>query len=167
MFARIPARLLCLALFSACAGLLAFGLYLQHVKGIEPCPMCIMQRYALAACGLIGLVAGLHNPRGKAIYAYSGLLAAAALAGGGVAARQSWIQWFPPAVSECGPGLEYMLESFPLSSALPMIFRGAGDCSVVDWTFLGLSIANWSLLCFATILSTVAVYLLQRRKQYR
>ena len=167
MLARIPARLLCLALFSVCAGLLAFGLYLQHVKGIEPCPMCIMQRYALAACGLIGLVAGLHNPRGKAIYAYSGLLAVAALAGGGVAARQSWIQWFPPAVSECGPGLEYMLESFPLSSALPMIFRGAGDCSVVDWTFLGLSIANWSLLCFAAILSTVAIYLLQRRKQYR
>jgi protein dithiol:quinone oxidoreductase len=167
MLARIPARLLCLALFSVCAGLLAFGLYLQHVKGIEPCPMCIMQRYALAACGLIGLVAGLHNPRGKTIYAYSGLLAVAALAGGGVAARQSWIQWFPPAVSECGPGLEYMLESFPLSSALPMIFRGAGDCSVVDWTFLGLSIANWSLLCFTAILATVTIYLLQRRKQNR
>ena len=167
MLARLPARLLCLVLFSVCAGLLAFGLYLQHIKGIEPCPMCIMQRYALAACGLIGLVAGLHNPRGKTIYAYSGLLGLAALAGGGVAVRQSWIQWYPPAVSECGPGLEYMLESFPLSSALPMIFRGAGDCSVVDWTFLGLSIANWSFLCFATILAVLATYLLQRRKQYR
>ena len=91
-------------------------------------------------------------------------LGVAALAGGGVAARQSWLQWFPPAVSECGPGLEYMLESFPLASALPMIFRGAGDCSVIDWTFLGLSIANWSFLVFATILAALILHLLQRGK---
>ena len=164
MLARLPFRHLAFALFSVCAAMLAFGLYLQHVKGIEPCPMCIMQRYALAVCGLIGLVAGLHNPRGGAQLAYSALLGVAALAGGSVAARQSWIQWYPPAVSECGPGLEYMLESFPLASALPMIFRGAGDCSVVDWTFLGLTIANWSFIAFAVILVAVATYLTQRSK---
>ncbi|MBS0352668.1 MAG: disulfide bond formation protein B [Proteobacteria bacterium] len=157
-------RPLALALFVVCSSLLAIGLYLQHVKGIEPCPMCIMQRYALLACGLIGLGAGLHNPATRGRYIWSALLAVAALAGAGVAARQSWIQWYPPTVSECGPGLEYMLESFPLSSALPMIFRGAGDCSVVDWTFLGLSIANWSFLAFTTILLSLAVHLLQHRK---
>lgn len=163
MFSRLSPRALGLALFSLCAALLAFGLYLQHVKGIEPCPMCIMQRYAMAACGLIGLVAGLHNPKGRGLFLYAGLLAVAALAGGGVAARQSWLQWFPPSVSECGPGLEYMLESFPLTSALPMIFRGAGDCSAIDWTFLGLSIANWSFVVFALILISLAGFLLQRR----
>jgi disulfide bond formation protein DsbB len=157
-------RPLALALFVVCSSLLAFGLYLQHVKGIEPCPMCIMQRYALLACGLIGLGAGLHNPATKGRYVWSALLAVAALAGAGVAARQSWIQWYPPEVSECGPGLEYMLESFPLSSSLPMIFRGAGDCSIVDWTFLGLSIANWSFLAFATILVSLAVHLLRHRQ---
>jgi disulfide bond formation protein DsbB len=125
--------------------------------------MCIMQRYAMAACGLIGLVAGLHNPKGRGLFLYAGLLAVAALAGGGVAARQSWLQWFPPSVSECGPGLEYMLESFPLASALPMIFRGAGDCSAIDWTFLGLSIANWSFVVFALILVSLTSFLLQRR----
>jgi disulfide bond formation protein DsbB len=46
-----------------------------------------------------------------------------------------------------------MLDSFPLADALPMIFRGAGDCSIIDWTFLGLTIANWSLLAFALILA--------------
>lgn len=157
-------RPLALALFVVCSSLLAIGLYLQHVKGIEPCPMCIMQRYALLACGLIGLGAGLHNPDTKGRYVWSALLTIAALAGAGVAARQSWIQWYPPEVSECGPGLEYMLESFPLSSALPMIFRGAGDCSVVDWTFLGLSIANWSFLAFVTILLSLVVHLLRHRK---
>lgn len=163
MLARIPFRILALLLFAVCAAMLAFGLYLQHAKGIEPCPMCIMQRYAMAACGLIGLVAGLHNPKGRGLFLYAGLLAVAALAGGGVAARQSWLQWFPPSVSECGPGLEYMLESFPLTSALPMIFRGAGDCSAIDWTFLGLSIANWSFVVFALILISLASFLLQRR----
>jgi disulfide bond formation protein DsbB len=57
-----------------------------------------------------------------------------------------------------------MLESFPLSSALPMIFRGAGDCSAIDWTLLGLTIANWSFLVFASILLGLGVFLLQRRK---
>ncbi len=164
MFSRIPVRTLGLALFAVCAALLAVGLYLQHIKGIEPCPMCIMQRYAMLACGLIGLVTGLHNPGRKGLLAYSALLGISALAGAGVAARQSWMQWYPPAVSECGPGLEYMLESFPLSSALPMIFRGAGDCSAIDWTLFGLTIANWSFLVFATILISLAAYLLQHRK---
>ena len=95
---------------------------------------------------------------------YGTLLGIAALAGGGVAVRQSWIQWFPPQVSECGPGLEYMLESFPLSSSLPMIFRGAGDCSTIDWTFLGLSIANWSFLSFATILVSLVLYLAGQKR---
>ncbi|MCK6395885.1 disulfide bond formation protein B [Zoogloea sp.] len=164
MFSRIPVRTLGLALFAVCAALLAVGLYLQHIKGIEPCPMCIMQRYAMLVCGLLGLIAGLHNPGRTGLVVYSGLLAVSALAGAGVAARQSWMQWYPPAVSECGPGLEYMLESFPLSSALPMIFRGAGDCSAIDWTLFGLTIANWSFLVFATILVSLGVYLLQRRK---
>lgn len=150
---RLLLRPLAITLFVVCASLLAAGLYIQHVQGIEPCPMCIMQRYALAACGLIGLLAGLHDPGRRGVSVYGAFLAVAAIAGLGVAARQSWMQWFPPAVSECGPGLEYMLESFPLSAALPMIFRGAGDCSVIDWTFLGLSIANWSFLVFATILA--------------
>lgn len=164
MFSRIPVRTLGLALFAVCAALLAVGLYLQHIKGIEPCPMCIMQRYAMLVCGLLGLVAGLHNPGRRGLAMYSLLLAVAALAGAGVAARQSWMQWYPPAVSECGPGLEYMLESFPLSAALPMIFRGAGDCSAIDWTLFGLTIANWSFLVFVTILLSLGIYLLQRRR---
>lgn len=164
MFARLPFRLLAFSLFGVCAGLLAFGLYLQHVKGIEPCPMCILQRYALAACGVIGLLAGLQGPQRIGQNVYAGLLTVAALCGAGVAARQSWIQWYPPELPECGPGLEYMLESFPLGSALPMIFRGAGDCSMVDWTFLGLTIANWSFISFMTIIVVTTLFLMQRHK---
>lgn len=146
-------RLPFFALFAVGTGLLAFGLYLQHIAGLEPCPMCIMQRYAFALATLTGLVAGVHGNTSGARRGYGVLIAVSALAGGGVAAWQSWLQRFPPDVSECGPGLEYMMESFPLTELLPMIFRGAGDCTAIDWTFLGLSIANWSLLSFIAVLA--------------
>jgi len=75
----------------------------------------------------------------------------AATAGGGVAAWQTWLQHNPPQLADCGPGLEFMVESFPLTEALPMIFRGSGDCSKVQWTWLGLSIAEWSFVAFSGI----------------
>ena len=162
MLSRLSARPLLFALFATCASLLGFGLYLQHGMGLEPCPMCIMQRYALAAVGIVALIGGLHAPSGRGVRIYAALVGVLALTGAGVAARQSWLQLNPPAISECGPGLEYMMESFPLTQLLPMLFRGAGDCSAVDWTFLGLSIANWSLINFGAIM-VLAAWLLLRR----
>ncbi|NMF88777.1 disulfide bond formation protein B [Aromatoleum petrolei] len=158
-----PSRALFLGLFAACVGLLGFGLYLQHYVGLEPCPMCIMQRYAFIAIALFALVAGLHNPGRTGTRLYSGLILVAALAGGGVAARQTWMQIYPPEVAECGPDLEFMLGSFPLADALPMIFQGAGDCSKVDWSFLGLSIANWSLVML-TLVTVGAITVIVRAK---
>ena len=133
-------------------GLLGFGLYLQHIDGLEPCPMCIMQRYVFALAVLVALIAGVHASHGASRRAYGALLGLLALTGAGIAARQSWMQIYPPDVSTCGPGLEYMMDSFPLAEVLPMVFQGAGDCTAIDWTFLGLSIANWSLLSFVCVL---------------
>lgn len=130
--------------------LLAFGLYLQHVEGLEPCPMCIVQRYALVLVAVVAGLAALCRPR--AVSATGGVLALL-LAGFGafVAARQSFLQWFPPEVVNCGRDFYGMIETFPLKRAVPMIFKGGGDCSAVDWTFLGLTIANWSFLNFCLI----------------
>ncbi len=140
----------------ACVAMLAFGLYLQHVVGLEPCPMCIVQRYAMI---LVAVLAGVG-----AFVARPGLrnglvLGAGAFAvfGAFTAARQSWLQWFPPEVLTCGRDFYGMIESFPLKRAVPMIFRGSGDCSVIDWTFLGLSIANWSFLVFVGFTLTAAL----------
>lgn len=155
-----PRRVLTLVA-AACVGLLAFGMYLQHVVGLEPCPMCIVQRYALILVALVaGIAASLSGPGGRRFgIALMGLLA---LGGAFVAARQSFLQWYPPEVLSCGRDFYGMIESFPLKRAIPMIFKGSGDCSVIDWTFLGLSIANWSFLCFAGI--AVLAALLFRRK---
>lgn len=138
------------AISAVCVALLAFGMYLQHVVGLEPCPMCIVQRYALV---LIAIVAALAGSTGKKSLQMTGALLLAVLAGFGafVAARQSWLQWYPPEVVSCGRDLYGMIETFPLQRAIPMIFKGSGDCSAVDWTFLGGSIANWSFLCFVLI----------------
>lgn len=157
---RFPRRLLALTA-AGCIGLLAFGLYLQHAVGLEPCPMCIVQRYALV---LVALVAGVsaalrgRGPRAVGI----GLMGLLAVLGAFVAARQTWLQWNPPEVMSCGRDLYGMIESFPLKRVIPMLFKGSGDCSAVDWTFLGLTIANWSFLCFSGI-AVLAVLLLVRQ----
>ena len=143
--------------FLACACLVGFGLYLQHAKGLEPCPMCILQRYAFVAIAAIALLAALHGPgiAGRRIYA--GLLALASLAGGSIATRHVWLEHNPPDIYDCGADFGYMLDSFPLADLLPMIFRGTGDCTKVPWRFLGMSIAEWALVWFAIFLAVALV----------
>ena len=133
-----------------CVALLVFGLYLQHVVGLEPCPMCIVQRYAMVLVALVAGFAATRSGRGTLLTS-SLLLVLISGFGAFVAARQSWLQWYPPEVLSCGRDLYGMIENFPLQRVVPMIFKGSGDCSAVDWTFLGGSIANWSFLCFCAI----------------
>ena len=130
----------------ACIGMLAFGLYLQHVVGLNPCPMCIVQRYALIGVMLIALIGS--RVRGWGLVVSSLLMALMAGFGGFTAARQSWIQWYPPEIVTCGRDFYGMVENFPINRAIPMIFKDSGDCTKVDWTFLGGSIANWSFVWF-------------------
>jgi len=149
--------LICLA----CVAMLAFGMYLQHVVGLEPCPMCIVQRYALILVAVVtGLTALARGRRGQAV---GGTLALIVAVGGAyTAARQSWLQWYPPEFGSCGRDIYGMIETFPLQRAIPMIFRGSGDCTKIDWTFLGLSIANWSFVCFVTFAVLLLVLLFRR-----
>jgi protein dithiol:quinone oxidoreductase len=131
----------------SCVGMLAFGLYLQHVVGLNPCPMCIVQRYALIGVTVIALVGSCMRKPG-AVAVFGVLLALKAGFGAFVAARQSWLQWYPPEIVTCGRDFYGMVENFPITRAIPMIFKGSGDCTKVDWTFLGGSIANWSFVAF-------------------
>jgi disulfide bond formation protein DsbB len=140
-------RRVCLFIFLVCAGLLSFGMYLQHVVGLEPCPMCIVQRYVMVLMGLVALLGASASGR-KTSLVIGSLLVLLAGSGAYVAARQTWLQWYPPEVVSCGRDFYGMIETFPLQRAIPMIFKGGGDCSKVDWTFLGGSIANWSFVAF-------------------
>ena len=148
-FDIMPRRLLALTA-GVCVALLAFGLYLQHVVGLEPCPMCIVQRYALM---LIAIVAGLSalSARRNILITGAGVLVVLSGFGAFVAARQSFLQWYPPEIVSCGRDFYGMIETFPLKRVVPMIFKGSGDCTAIDWTFLGGSIANWSFVSFVVI----------------
>lgn len=158
-----PRRTLAL-IAAACVALLAFGMYLQHVQGLEPCPMCIVQRYALV---LVAVCTGLASLKGsKGWWMSFGILALAASGFGAfVAARQTWLQWYPPEFASCGRDFYGMIENYPVSRAIPMIFRGSGDCAAVDWTFLGGSIANWSFVCFVGFAAVLLVLLLKGGKR--
>ena len=130
----------------ASIGMLVFGFYLQHVVGLNPCPMCIVQRYALIGVVVLGLIGWRLQGKGLSLTAL--VLALDAGFGGFTAARQSWLQWYPPEIVTCGRDFYGMVENFPLNRAIPMIFKGSGDCTKIDWTFLGGSIANWSFVVF-------------------
>ena len=154
MFLKLPPfRQLFGLMALACIGMLAFGLYLQHVEGLNPCPMCIVQRYALIGVTVLALVGWrLKRPVGFMVVGF--WVALMSGFGAFVAARQSWLQWYPPEVVTCGRDFYGMVENFPINRVVPMIFKGSGDCTKVDWTFLGGSIANWSFVAFAAFALT-------------
>lgn len=158
-FDNAPRRVLGLVAVIGVA-MLAFGLYLQHVVGLNPCPMCIVQRYALVLVALTAGLAALSGNRGVLIGG-SALMLLFSGFGAFVAARQSFLQWYPPEISSCGRDFYGMIETFPLQRAIPMIFKGSGDCTRIDWTFLGGSLANWSFIWFA-VFAIVALLLLVR-----
>ena len=155
-----------LAGFLACAGLLAFSLYLQYYEYQEPCPLCVLQRVTFIALLMVFLIGAVHGPRRGGATVYSTLLAIISMTGAGIAIRHVWLQHLPKdKVPECGPGLNYMLNKFPLFDALAKVFRGSGECAEVGWTFLGLSIAGWSLVWFVLLGAlAVSVAVIARRQ---
>jgi disulfide bond formation protein DsbB len=147
----------------ACALLLAFGYFLQYRQGLEPCPLCLVQRGFFYAVFAVCLVATIHGPARGARIAYGVLAALFALGGAAVASRQVWLQHLPAdKVPQCGPDLFFMLENLPLATTLQKLVAGSGECAKVDWTFLGLSIAEWSLGWFVA-LALYAAWLALRR----
>ena len=140
-------RLLNLAGFLACAGMMGYALYAEYVLYLDPCPLCVFQRLAVILLGLIFLAAAVQDPQGNGRRVYAGLIALVALGGIGVAGRHVYLQTLPPEdVPACGPGLSFILENNAFGDALAIVFAGSGECASVDWEFLGLSMPAWVLI---------------------
>ncbi len=136
----------------AVVGLMSYALYAQHIVGLEACPLCILQRVAMIALGLVFAAAALHAPVGAGARAYAVLGALAALTGMGISGWHVRIQNLPPAeVPACGPGFDYLMDAFGWLGGLRMIFTGSGECAVVNWTFLGLSMPAWVFIWFVAL----------------
>jgi protein dithiol:quinone oxidoreductase len=158
-------RVQCLLGFLACVALLGFALYMERFGGLRPCPLCTFQRAAFILLGLVFLVAGLHAPRsagGRRGYGVLGLVAASV--GIAIAGRHVWLTYLPPdQIPACGPDLAYMMDAFPLGDVMRKVLTGSGECAKVDWTLLGMSMPEWSLLCFI-VLAFWALYVAFKRR---
>ncbi len=138
----------------ACAALMGVALYMEHVMGLVPCYLCIVQRVFVVSTGVIALATVLHNPGATGIRLWGLLTALSAGVGGGFSIRQLWLQSLPEdQVPACGPPADFLMERFSFREWLPLLLRGDGNCAVVDWSFLGLSIAGWLLVCFVAIIA--------------
>ncbi|MDP1520679.1 disulfide bond formation protein B [Porticoccus litoralis] len=135
-----------LLMFVACLSLILVALYMQHVMELTPCYLCITQRVFVMLTGGIALLAFLHNSK---IRLYGILTALSALGGSFFSGKQLWLQSLPEdQVPACGPPAEYLFDVFSFNQALSMLLRGDGNCAEVQWTFLGLSIPGWTMICF-------------------
>lgn len=134
------------------AALFCAALYLQYVLRQDPCPLCMVQRVIFIAIGALFFVAAVHNAQQAGARIYSVLIAIFALSGVAVAARHIWIQHLPAdQVPGCGPGLEYMLQNFPMSEVWQELLHGSGECAAKGWTFLALGIPEWSLVWYVLL----------------
>ncbi|HEU4708278.1 MAG TPA: disulfide bond formation protein B [Methylophilaceae bacterium] len=146
-------------------GLVALALYLQKAYNLEPCPLCIFQRIAFMVLGLIFLAAGIQNPGKAGRQVYGALQFLAAVVGAGIASRHIWIQAHPDQVmSECGAGFDYIYQTLPFQQFLNWVFKGTGECSAIDWTFIGLTIPQLSLIAFVGLAAYSILLIFLKKK---
>lgn len=151
--------LLAIALY--CAGLLLFALWLVHGVNLVPCPLCIAQRFFYAFVGLAALV-GYMGWWQRFTVRMAGLAVASfAFIGWLIAARHVYLQHFQKAVESSGCAVSFgsVLDDFLAA------LGGTGNCAIIDWTMLGLSIADWSFIAFTGL--TVAGIWIYRNGETR
>jgi disulfide bond formation protein DsbB len=143
-------------------GLVALALWIQTRYQLNPCPLCISQRMVFMGLGLLFLITAFVKANTLLSKFFTLLLVLTALGGAGVAIRHWWLQAHRDSIiADCGVGFDYMFENFPLQKALTLVFRGTGDCAAIDWTFLGLSLPQMSLLAYLGF-AVYAVYLTKK-----
>lgn len=144
------------------------SLYFEWVVHLMPCPLCILQRSSVLVLFVLAGIGFLQAPKAWGVRVYAGLGILVSLFGLLVATRQSWLQYFATGqVSSCGVGLSYMLTHLPLHQTLVVVFAGSGECNVVTWSFLGLSMAAWMVLVFVGfIISYVFLFCTFRRLRH-
>lgn len=142
-------------LLGVCLCLAALGgaLILEHAFKLEPCPLCILSRLVIIAMMVVFFVGSIHNPAGSGRWIYGLLNSILGIIGLGISSRHLWLQSLPPEQAPaCGPGLSYLLDALPLLEALDLILKGSGECSKIQWQFLGMTLPAWTVVLLITLI---------------
>jgi protein dithiol:quinone oxidoreductase len=165
IFLLKPRNLFWLTAFG-CFAAIAAALYMEHVWGLEPCPLCVFQRVAVIVAGLIALLAAIYHPVSLGRKIYGGLIVLTSVIGGAIAIRQLYLQSLPEdQVPACSPGLDYLMDVFPMTEVLQMVLTGDGSCAEVSWTFIGISIPGWTLVGFVGLIAIGGFQLLRSERE--
>jgi len=158
-------RLMYAYAFMSIVAMFFIAMYLQFVKGINPCPLCIVQRIALAFLAVFFFLGMLFQLKKFGRFFVGGFAFIISAAGATLAGRQVWLQHLPPNKSaECGVSLQYMLQVLPLDQVLKKVLQGTADCSQLEWTLFGFSLAEWTLFWFV-IFALFALWQTCRRSE--
>lgn len=151
---------LCYALVAAgSAGALSVALFMQHGKGLHPCTLCIIQRYAFIWVALCAVVATIPFRPLRLIAVMAGLLGA--LGGLGAALRNLWVMAHPEILCGRDP-VEIFLNGLPSAQLLPEVFVASGLCSAPIPPLLGLALPAWSLIGLLVLAVLLGLSLRQR-----
>lgn len=128
--------------------LLGVAFYMEYQMGLEPCPLCMLQRIAFFLIGVFSLISFIgRDVSWQRKLAWP--IVVLSLLGAGLAVRHLYLQSLPmEELPACLPGLSYMFEVFPWQEIMQAMIMGTGECGDVLWTFLGLSIPGWTLIAF-------------------
>jgi disulfide bond formation protein DsbB len=155
-------RPIALLLGLACVGLVGASVFVQHVLGVEPCPLCIIQRFTYLALAPVFFAAALARPHGRGQRALFWATTVLTLGGLGVAAYQTYLQLFPPSIAAgCTASLSYMLDTMAVTDVLAQMLHAGGDCSDTSFKVLGLTLAQASVLIFSAFAALLAGLLLR------
>ncbi|WP_421848704.1 disulfide bond formation protein B [Marinomonas sp.] len=128
--------------------LLAVAFYMEYQMGLEPCPLCMLQRIVFFCVGVVSLVSALTSSE-KARKVFSWMVVVLSFAGAALAIRHLYLQSLPmDELPACLPGLSYMFEVFPWQEIMQAMVMGTGECGDVVWTLFGISIPGWTLVAF-------------------
>jgi len=154
-----------LLVFLACVGLLAYAYYAQFVLELAPCPMCMLQRFGFMIMAIFALALSIHNPKSWGRWLYAVPFFGGSLWGIVTAAQHVRLQGQPPdPMGGCGADWPTMLEfDYSVNEILREAFTASGDCTEIDWTFLGLSMPAWTLIWYVG-LTLFMLYALIARK---
>ena len=158
MTERLPTRAVFAAIALTCVGLLATGYQLQYGPQYQqPCPYCILQRYAYMAIAMISLIATVHGPSRLGGLAYAiaiDICASAGLAFTGLQLSKSSL-----AESCLADPVAEFVNTLPSANWWPEYLFATGGCGAKFPPILGLSVPVWSMIWFA-IIATGSAYLI-------